>query len=1022
MRPIRLTLQAFGPYANHEVIDFTDALAAGIFGIYGPTGAGKTSLFDGICFALFGESAGEERQRVNLRSDYAAEDCLTEVELVFDLGDKRYVIHRIPEQTRPAKRGNGFTEQTHVAYLFNATGLNLSEITPDNRGTVIAERRIQAVSDEITTLLGYTSQQFRQIVLLPQGKFLDVLTASTDERSKLLRKLFDVSIYERLTRSLIEKEKTLREKITQKRTRHDALLEPTEFNTYDALCNGVDNAKTTLSTAQEDIKKHQAKSMEATELLQSAKIIENNFIEKETTQKDLLALEAKNAEVAEYKNQIKNARLAQKIQPHETTLTSAQKTHADAAQRQKASQERVHTTLAAHKAAQIALESEKSCEHERVGLAKYITTIDEYSEALNKTENLKVQIQKSVTEETTAQHDFNELSSTCQQNTLQLKKLQSQAEEAVKREINLVSTQAELDNIGREKEAALAHQKATSNVEESELAVKSSSHTHRSDLSCLTEATLRLDEAETALSGVQAIHLASNLNLGMACPVCGSNEHPNPATGNVASDGLNNNFLDAKKDVENATARERKSSNQLNAAQTRLSERRATLTSLSAPKRNIQEIDAAWTTINSLYETLSSEPSHTELTNEVRGLEAKNEEITPLLKMSETELHTTGTQVALAKQKLEDALANIPVGLRDTSALEVESESTKNKLETKTAALKYIEVKERQSSEDQAKAVEALKAIDNELNRETKLLDQATQAFQEELVINNIAEKKYFEFKNFIPNIDDITQRISDHEQLLAAATSHKNRANQKVQNLERPDLPLLESTERAALTAFTEIQTEATRQDTLLKSLVEVMKKLAEAKTEIKILETEYESIGNLADMMNGKNERKVQLTDFAIAAALDEILEAANLRLTPMTDGQFALHREIDATNGRKKHGLNIVVYDANTDSTRPTASLSGGEGFLAALSLALGLSDVVQSSNGGIKIDTIFIDEGFGSLDDDALDGMLRVLSGLGGQNRAVGLISHVDLVKEIIPNGFQIEGSTHGSRVYKRGMVA
>ena len=199
MRPIKLTLSAFGPYGGTETIDFRDATDAGLFGIYGPTGSGKSSIFSAISFALFGEGAKEEQGIGTMRSDFAPEDLLTEVSLQFELASKRYYVRRQPDQARPKARGEGHTMQPHAAWLFDVSDVAIDDVGPDNSGVPIAEKKVSAVLSHVVGLLGYGAQQFRQIVLLPQGRFERFLVSNSKDRLEILRELFDVSLYRRLT-------------------------------------------------------------------------------------------------------------------------------------------------------------------------------------------------------------------------------------------------------------------------------------------------------------------------------------------------------------------------------------------------------------------------------------------------------------------------------------------------------------------------------------------------------------------------------------------------------------------------------------------------------------------------------------------------------------------------------------------------------------------------------------------------------------------------------------------------------
>lgn len=203
MRPIRLTMQALGPFAGREVVDFREAMASGLFGIYGQTGAGKSTIFSAVTFALFGEATRSDQDTASLRSDHADPGTLTEVEFVFEVGERRYVVRRSPEQKRPKLRGAGEKTMAHEAFLFDATGVSLEDIERGNRGTILAEKKLGAVREKVIHILGYGPEQFRQIVLLPQGKFEMFLAAKTDARRDILRELFDVSLYRHLAEATV---------------------------------------------------------------------------------------------------------------------------------------------------------------------------------------------------------------------------------------------------------------------------------------------------------------------------------------------------------------------------------------------------------------------------------------------------------------------------------------------------------------------------------------------------------------------------------------------------------------------------------------------------------------------------------------------------------------------------------------------------------------------------------------------------------------------------------------------------
>jgi exonuclease SbcC len=242
MRPIKLSLRAFGPFADAQVIDFREALGSRLFGIYGPTGAGKTSILDGLCFALFGESSGSERQGDDLRSHHATPDLETEAELIFEVGAKRYHLVRRPRQTVRGKRGDALVERQHWAALYDATALEVDEISVDNPGVVMEERKVDVVADRMRAILNYSAAQFRQVVLLPQGQFRELLTASSDQRSAVLRGLFDVSLYERLVEQLKAEASDLRDRVGQGRAQIQAHLQAQAVEDSEGCCQSNGNS------------------------------------------------------------------------------------------------------------------------------------------------------------------------------------------------------------------------------------------------------------------------------------------------------------------------------------------------------------------------------------------------------------------------------------------------------------------------------------------------------------------------------------------------------------------------------------------------------------------------------------------------------------------------------------------------------------------------------------------------------------------------------------------------------------
>lgn len=327
MRPIRLTLNAFGPYAGKEIVDFTAALDAGIFGIYGDTGAGKTTIFDGIAFALFGQSSGAERVSDDMLSDYADPKEITYVELVFDLGEKRYVIRRTPRQERASNRGEGTTAQAHEVYLFDASGLTLDQITEENSGVMLEEKKTSLVDPMIKDLLGYDAAQFRQIVLLPQGEFRKILTANSDERSPILKRLFDVSLYESFMQKIRTQAATMHREIKDERLRKETILEGVS---EDALKEDIAARVKFIGGLDARLKVLVGQAATHQKTLTAAEALIAKFTSLSDAKKDEGELKSETETIKAYQARVANARTAQSVLPAETLRDSAHQDLTDA--------------------------------------------------------------------------------------------------------------------------------------------------------------------------------------------------------------------------------------------------------------------------------------------------------------------------------------------------------------------------------------------------------------------------------------------------------------------------------------------------------------------------------------------------------------------------------------------------------------------------------------------------------------------------------------------------------------------
>ena len=1023
MRPVRLTLQAFGPYANREVIDFRSAVEAGLFGIYGQTGSGKSTIFSGMTFALFGEPSKSEQDRTSLRSDHAAADLATEVEFIFDVGDRRFVVVRQPDQMRPKQRGEGETKSVHEAHLFEATGIALEEITAEKRGKIIAEKKVRDVDAAVTDILGYGPEQFRQIVLLPQGRFEKFLSAKTNDRVSILRDLFDVSLYQVLMHDLKEQATEAERHVREERAVCAGRLKAEGFESADALLEGINAARTAVqerSVVEADTKQH---ALAAETTFRSAEAVEAKFVASQQAQAKLAVLTARAAEFATIAKRAKQAARARLIVDVEDHLVAARKDAKDADT--KLAEATAAQSLARQKAkdATEALSKEEARAPETDDARKRKDDLERFAEILEAASASAKAVEAALEAQRTAHAAFEN----SKQRFDQWRKNRTERTTALKSARAAESARSELTSAHTQ---LLARKKAAEDYTKAEMAARSAKAAFEKESAASAEAAKEEAEAraayaaaEQALAAAQALHLATKLENNAPCPVCGSTEHPSPATGDIAHAGRDQAFRQARDGLEKAACAAREVSEKLAGAKATFEARKETLSSLERPTdtlaailEKVRQTEADINALGPAVDIKDAESALDALDRQVADLEAETER----LRAEADRCRNDATETRAAR---DGKLQAVPEALRTQSALASALTEASRLLDTLVDARQKAEALVKSAGKATLSADAALKGAEESVSACKLRLEKAEAAFRLRLSEQGLTEETYQSLKPAIAAIDSDSERVRAFETQLNEAQGAAKAAASAIGDLTRPDLPMLKEaheTAAAALTNATEDRIAAGNRldqlESLKKSLEETMRKLDEA-------EAQSGPLRKIAALANGDNPLNLKLETYAIGAMFDRVLEAANLRLGPMTSSRYQLER--DTEGGRGSRGLGIRVFDVHTGKSRGTDTLSGGETFIAALALALGLADVVESASGKVRLDTIFIDEGFGSLDTEngsgTLDQVLNALSTLVRQSRAVGLISHVPLVQEVIPNGFYVRKGLTGSVVEEQGTV-
>lgn len=1022
MRPVRLTMTAFGPFAGTEVVDFRAALDAGLFGIYGPTGAGKSSIFNAMTFALFGESAKSGQDRSALRSDHADRATMTRVSFVFELGAKRYVLHRIPDQSRPKVHGEGETKQTHEAYLFDATAIAVDDITDDNCGKIIAEKKVSVVNAALQELLGYGATQFRQIVLLPQGEFERFLTSGTTERIGILRQLFDVSQYRRLEDWFKEEAAKADKAIREASTKYVGRLEGEGFESVAALTLGIASAQEALdtATASEDAAQKVQNGTAAT--LQAAETLAGAFDAQVSAQAKLAALADRKPQMGALEQALIAAKTAQGLLDLADTVTRAEAQEREAARDvQHKEQAAVMSEADAAKAAAVLTDLQQSegeidiLKQRRADLERLRATLAKVATQAATVEQTQAALANAVAEATRSEAELQHL----QHQRASAVHQRESGRDAAQRRAELAVSKAEAEAVLA---VANTFAAATESTAQAARALEDIRRAERRTREHKEAANAALATAERQLAHVQALHLAEALKDGTPCPVCGSSDHPNRAQGDAAGRGLTEAFRTAQTQAREAEEMWHRDAQKLEGAKVLHTDRVAQLGKLAAPEITLEAAKASVVKIREELAALPASAAGADIEARITALDSRLIKAEAAEKLADAIRQTADTAHALARQAHQDALALVPEDLRANGALSAALGRVSGEIADRQTALTTAFDAEKRTGKAALTALKEAEAAQAAHAKCKQAREDALARFAARLTIAGMSPEDFDRHRLRIPQIAHDETALAEFRTDLAVAESDLRDADAKVAGKIRPELIPMRAADQQARDAVqraAEHKGEARQRHS---HLVGLSRSIADEIDRIAMLEAESAPLRELARQFNGQTDARLTLETYAIQAMFEQVLTAANLRLEPMSAGRYRLEIQNENMKGAAKRGLGIQVFDNWTGKPRSTADISGGETFIAALSLALGLSDVVESNAGSIRLDTIFIDEGFGSLDGEdgsgTLDQVLATLTQTAGETRAVGLISHVGLVKEAIPNGFQIDKTPRGSHIRER----
>ncbi|WP_328890221.1 SMC family ATPase [Streptomyces sp. NBC_00316] len=1018
MRLHGLTLTAFGPFGATQDVDFDALSAAGLFLLHGPTGAGKTSVLDAVCYGLYGAVPGARQSPgTSLRSDHAPAGLPTEVRLDLTVGGRRLEITRRPAQLRPKKKGAGFTTEKAQSWL--------RAYDPEH-GWQALSRSHQEIGEEITQLIGMSRDQFCQVVLLPQGDFARFLRADAEARGKLLGRLFDTRRFAAVEERLTELRRTAE---TQVRAGDEQILaiaqriaqaagpaagelplpdvQPGEPGLAEAVLEWAavarSSARERLCIAESVLSTAEGQQAAAREVLDLERELAGLQQRYEETRRRATELEARRPDRDRHHERLARARKAELVAPalelrdeaernHRTACVARERARAqlpadlvDAGADQLATLERrLRQELGGLDAARRAERRSTEIDAERAALERQARADDELIQEaeswLAGWESTRRGLQEGI-------EAAQESATRAEQLAGQLEPARRRLDAARLRDALAAEADAAADRLAAAREHALgAHERW-------------------------------LELRERRLRGIAA-ELAAQLVDGEACKVCGSGEHPSPAR---AGDGhvdraTEEAALDAHRRAEQART---EADRELGVVREKhAAARSAARWAPPAPGADAfgEQADVATAP--------DSDPTVAELEARVTGLATEHAQA----HRTAAGMHAAREALAAAEREQGERLEGRQSAERRAAA----RTSRREGLDREQSALEAELVAARGESDSVAAhavllerrvvllagAAEAVRAEEEAAQRrkeaDGRLADAAFRAgfdTPQAAAATLLTAPEHRELQHLIDAWQAEAAAVADR--LAETATRAAAERPQAAPDAAQAAYDAAGRQLRDAAAALAAARERCTELGRLSRRAADEVRRLGP-------LREEYDRVARLAGLTAGTsadNERKMRLESYVLAARLEQVAAAATARLQRMSSGRYTLVHS-DARTGGRRAGLGLHVVDAWTGRERDTATLSGGETFFASLALALGLADVVTDEAGGVRLDTLFIDEGFGSLDDQTLDEVLDVLDSLRERDRSVGIVSHVADLRRRIPAQLEVVKERHGSAVRHR----
>lgn len=1017
MKPISITMQGFGSYIQSTTIDFSSLGENPIFLITGATGGGKTTILDAMCFALYCKATGGRRSWSSMRSTAADDSLSTSVDFSFQLGNEVYRFYR--SQSVYYVRGSGRRDirEEHICY-------HLTDGLPTDKNAqweLLVSGSETKVRDYAQRLLGLTCEQFSQVIVLPQGDFLKLLRANSSGKAEILQTLFATQMWSQITDKMKQHANMLSKEVGELYATKTALLEREEVETMEALEEKYIRNNATLLASQTELKQLQKTVAHALEQLNQAKELQQKMIQKKELERKQNNLQDYAPAIEEKKKLLASAKQIEQIYPYWQNYQAAKKASIDKRTAYQTAQQVFEQAQLYQKQLEEQQENILNQKEQIVQLEKILPDLERSIQAIKRIDALNIQqkemqeiIEKKDAEQSQIQLQITQIEERVQRGTLYLQSIDTEYQRLPEYKEQLLIFQTYEQQYLTWSQIKTEHEKAKQ-IFDSSFAIKQEKE------HIIAQKQEQVSHMQTAVLEQTALVMAQELQENKPCPVCGSLHHPAPALQNSLEqtdtaqlsalreelEQLQTDYQQYLQTFSHAQAVLGEKTNQLKAALEACQEIPTDYEHLQIQikeqKEQVQKSEALIATRKKSEErlqTLSDEQSRLKET-----YERKKEEIV---------LHQQ--QIAAIEASIRELNSSIqlPSGIINAEKEWNNMQRTLKQLKEKTAlwdtkwmeACSQIAVEKANLEHAASAQTEAIKAEEKSKQVFTKQLETVENTLNIDITSNleplRISAQKIQELEDTIQ--DYTTQVQTIRQQLHQLTLQLQGQAEPNIASLETEYMQLQQQHDALSLKIGAQTQQ--------LENSQKALAQLQEITSNSKETEAQYEQASRLYQLLSGGNPKKIPLQQFILGIMLDDILTYANEFFSLLSRGRYSLRRLDGSAGGNAKSGLDLEVLDGFTGAPRSIETLSGGEQFLASLSLAFGLSDVVQSYSGSVRLDSIFIDEGFGSLDQDTLDTAMKALSQIQKMGRTVGIISHVSELKNRIATQIQVHPFKNG----------